>query len=109
MATIKYKDENGQWQEIAIGGSTVEVVDNLESESTTAALSANQGRVLNEGKQDALVSGTNIKTINNQSILGSGNITIEGGGGGGIDESVLDAYTPLVRDFSDDFNNDFTR
>ena len=32
-------------------------------------------------KQDTLVSGTNIKTINNQSILGSGNITIEGGGG----------------------------
>ena len=32
------------------------------------------------GKQDKLVSGTNIKTINNQSLLGSGNITIEGGG-----------------------------
>ena len=31
------------------------------------------------GKQDKLVSGTNIKTINNQSLLGSGNITIEGG------------------------------
>ena len=30
------------------GGSSVEVVDNLESESTTAALSANQGRVLKE-------------------------------------------------------------
>lgn len=29
--------------------------------------------------QPKLVSGTNIKTINNQSILGSGNITIEGG------------------------------
>ena len=28
------------------------------------------------GKQDALVSGTNIKTINNQSLLGSGDITI---------------------------------
>ena len=28
------------------------------------------------GKQDALVSGTNIKTINNTSILGSGDITI---------------------------------
>ena len=28
------------------------------------------------GKQDALVSGTNIKTINNTSLLGSGNITI---------------------------------
>ena len=27
------------------------------------------------GKQDTLVSGTNIKTVNNQSLLGSGNIT----------------------------------
>ena len=35
------------------------------------------------GKQDTLVSGTNIKTINNQSLLGSGNIDIQGGGGGG--------------------------
>lgn len=34
-------------------------------------------------KQDTLVSGTNIKTINNQSLLGSGNIDIQGGGGGG--------------------------
>lgn len=34
------------------------------------------------GKQDTLVSGTNIKTINNQSLLGSGNIDIQGGGGG---------------------------
>ena len=29
------------------------------------------------GKQDTLVSGTNIKTVNNESLLGSGNITIE--------------------------------
>ena len=29
--------------------------------------------------QEALVSGTNIKTINNQSILGSGNLTVTGG------------------------------
>lgn len=32
------------------------------------------------GKQDTLVSGTNIKTINGNSLLGSGDITIEGGG-----------------------------
>lgn len=32
-------------------------------------------------KQDMLVSGENIKTVNNQSLLGSGDITIEGGGG----------------------------
>ena len=33
-----------------------------------------------DDKQDTLVSGTNIKTINNASILGSGNIDIQGGG-----------------------------
>lgn len=43
-------------------------------------------------KQDTLVSGTNIKTINNQSILGSGNITISGGGGGG---SATDGFSNL--------------
>lgn len=34
-----------------------------------------------DGKQDNLVSGTNIKTINGNNILGSGNIEIQGGGG----------------------------
>jgi len=37
----------------------------------------------NIGAQEALVSGTNIKTINGESILGGGNITISGGSGGG--------------------------
>lgn len=32
-------------------------------------------------KQDKLISGTNIKTINGNDILGEGDITIEGGGG----------------------------
>lgn len=36
-------------------------------------------------KQDTLVSGTNIKTINNESLLGSGNIDIQGGGGKAIE------------------------
>ena len=41
------------------------------------------GRTVHDDtKQDTLISGTNIKTINHQSLLGSGNITIEGGGGG---------------------------
>ena len=38
------------------------------------------------GIQPELKSGTNIKTINGQSILGEGNIEIEGGTGGGITE-----------------------
>ena len=45
-------------------------------------------------KQATLVSGTNLKTINNQSLLGSGNISISGGsGGGGGDENVIEAIT----------------
>lgn len=39
-------------------------------------------------KQDALVSGENIKTINNNSLLGSGNIDIQGGGGDVTDVEV---------------------
>lgn len=51
-----------------------------------------------ETKQDTLVSGTNIKTINNQSLLGSGNIEIQGGSGGGsniieITQAEYDALT----------------
>lgn len=34
------------------------------------------------GKQEELVSGTNIKTINGNSILGEGNLVVEGGSGG---------------------------
>lgn len=33
-------------------------------------------------KQATLVSGDNIKTVNGQTLIGSGNITISGGGGG---------------------------
>jgi len=43
---------------------------------------------LDTSKQATLVSGTNIKTINNESILGSGNITISGGSGSATDVQV---------------------
>ena len=89
--------------------ASVTIVDNLTSTSSTSALSAKQGKVLNDNKvetsaiatswggttsdakvpseklaktsldakQATLVSGTNIKTINNNSILGSGNLEIQ--------------------------------
>ena len=49
-------------------------VNDLTNYTTTTNLNT-----LLSGKQDTLVSGTNIKTINNNSILGSGNLTISGG------------------------------
>ena len=45
------------------------------------------------GKQETLVSGTNIKTINNQSILGDGNITIEQGA---VDQTIISGSTNAV-------------
>lgn len=40
------------------------------------------------GKQPLLVSGTNIKTVNGTSLLGSGNIAISGGGGNAVAVTV---------------------
>lgn len=45
--------------------------------------------VLQNNKQDVLISGENIKTINNESILGSGNIEIGGGSGGTSNYNAL--------------------
>lgn len=47
-------------------------------------------------KADTLVSGTNIKTINNESILGSGNIEIQGGGDVTVDPSLDSGSTNPV-------------
>ena len=49
-----------------------------------------------KGKQDNLVSGTNIKTINSQSLLGSGNIVISGEGGGGVQNVFIQETEPEI-------------
>ena len=63
----------------------------VSSTSTTEAATSSavrQAYNLANGKQDALISGTNIKTINNESLLGSGNINISGGGGTATDVQI---------------------
>lgn len=63
---------DNQTLQVNTDGQLVANLDELGNEVNTIANAVNN-------KQDTLVSGQNIKTINNQSILGSGNITIEGG------------------------------
>jgi len=63
---------------LAKGDVGLSNVDNT-SDANKPISSATQTAL--NAKQDTLVSGTNIKTINDESILGSGNITISGGGG----------------------------
>lgn len=65
-----------------------EVDGKLADKASTATTDAISAAV--DTKQDILVSGTNIKTINNQSLLGSGNIDITGG--------TADAYTKAETD-----------
>lgn len=67
----------GTFDKAAIGLGNVDNTSDLNkpiSAATSFALSQ---------KQTALVSGVNIKTINFQDIIGSGNITIAGSGSGG--------------------------
>ncbi|RNL50764.1 hypothetical protein [Pedobacter jejuensis] len=52
--------------------------------------------VFRAGLQATLSSGVNIKTINGESILGAGNITISGGGGGSPTTRFLMFTTLLV-------------
>lgn len=63
------------------GSGTVDVIG--EGGIKTKNPSSNTFVIYTDGLQEQLVSGTNIKTINNQSILGSGNITISGSGSTG--------------------------
>ena len=66
----------------ATAGDLAAIENRLSEDEEVTAAGLN---TLNESKQDTLISGTNIKTINNESILGSGNINIQGGGGKAIE------------------------
>ena len=58
----------------------------LKADVSTLKTDDTQNKTNISNKQDTLVSGTNIKTINGESILGSGNIAISGGSGSGLAE-----------------------
>ena len=68
-------------------------LENLEDDTTLEGVIAAIQLEIGE-KQDALVSGQNIKTINGQSILGSGNIEIEGGTAEIQIDDALDVTSP---------------
>ena len=52
-------------------------------------------QIHDDSKQDLLVSGQNIKTINHTSLLGSGNIDIQGGGS---DVEIVTSWEPTPLD-----------
>lgn len=58
---------------------TIPTVDQTLVENSTNAAQSGATYTALQGKQATLISGTTIKTINNESLLGSGNINISGG------------------------------
>lgn len=111
---ILYAEDFNSKQDKLESGVNIKTVDgqsilgsgNITSKITVdSALSASsenpvQNKVINtalDGKQASLVSGTNIKTINNQSILGSGNITIEAGSSVTVDDTLSATSTNPVQ------------
>lgn len=86
MATLKYKTPEGEWKKVSIGGggSTEEVY--VGSDEPTDE---------------------NVKVWIDPTGTPSGGGS-SSGGGGSIDPAILEDYAPILRDFSDDFNNDFT-
>ena len=72
-----------------VSADTYYIITDAQAGDLTNYYTKSETNTLLDGKQATLVSGINIKTINNESILGSGNIDIQGGStytaGRGID------------------------
>lgn len=67
----------------------------LDNLATKEELAAKADASALSAKQDTLVSGTNIKTINGETILGAGDITIQGGGT--VDTAMSDTSENAVQ------------
>ena len=68
--------DNANWKVDSSGGGSGGEVDLTNYYDKTQTYNKSETNSLVGTKQDTLVSGTNIKTINGQSVLGSGDITI---------------------------------
>ena len=83
---------SGDYNDLSNKPTIPTALADLTSDATHRVVTDTEKSTWN-GKQNSLVSGTNIKTINNQSILGSGNITI----GGEVDTAMSDSSTNAVQ------------
>lgn len=75
-------------EETARQNADTTLQNNITAEAVTRA---NADTALDNAKQDVLVNQNNIKSINNQSLLGAGNIQISGGA-----EELLSSYATLA-------------
>lgn len=72
------------------------VDDTATNGHTTKVWSADKVYDMVTTKQDTLISGSNLKTINGATLLGSGNISITGSGGGVLDTLSSPPYSDVA-------------
>ena len=77
--------------------NTISDLETIRSGATLGATALQEHQDIS-GKQDTLVSGTNIKTINGESILGEGNLTIQGGNGSYDDTEIRNELSNLTNE-----------
>lgn len=95
-ATYATKQELGNKLDTATYNSEKAGFETKENAAATYQVKGNYATKQEiAGKQDTLVSGTNIKTINGNSVLGAGDITIQAGGT--IDTAMSDTSENAVQ------------
>ena len=84
------KEEIDQKLDAIVAGGEIDLSNYYKKSEVDSLLNAKADKSELTAKQDQLVSGVNIKTINNQSILGGGNIEIQTSTG---ETDLSDYYT----------------
>lgn len=95
--------QNGAWTE----SLQAKVNGNVRSVAQTLSDAEKAQARTNIGAQAELVSGTHIKTVNGKSLVGSGNVTVSGDGGGVVlldftDGDTISLTEEQIADISDD-------
>ena len=91
---------NGTWtiDNLAVTSAKINDVDATKvTQSATNRFVTDTEKSTWNGKQNALVSGTDIKTINGSSVLGSGDLVVSG--------SAPDGYTYIIKSINQDVTN----
>lgn len=78
-AVTPEKLQGGSVTSAKLANNSVQTSKLVSGAVTSEKLASDVQEAIN-GKQETLISGENIKTVNGQSLLGGGDITIEGGG-----------------------------
>lgn len=91
LVDVYYEGSEDQWEKISFGSDNDSLFEaTMHYNQRPATVDYVDSNVLK--KQNTLVSGENIKTINGESILGSGDIEIQGGSV--VDITIDQAYNP---------------